>query len=406
MTTVPLAARWPSLAMPRRAWPTHVRTGIARWMFVSAVDRIDVSVELDGRVLGRGGPRMTIHQPDELFARLGAHPSTGFGESYMTGAWDAPELGDFLTVLAARITTLVPRPLQVLRGVVMPRPPRDERGARADTQRVVGHHYDLSNELFALFLDPTMTYSSALFESTDEDLQTAQERKLDRLLDLAEVGEGTRLLEIGSGWGSLAIRAAGRGARVRTITLSVEQQQLARERIAAVGLGGLIDVDLCDYRDLDGRYDAVVSVEMIEAVGWRHWPTYFATIDRVLAPGGRAAIQAITMPHDRMKVTRNTHTWVTKYIFPGGFLPSVQALDEATDDTALTLESSFGFGSHYAETLRRWDEQFVARAGEVEALGFDHTFRRMWHFYLEYSRAGFASGYLDDHHLVFTKENA
>lgn len=406
MTTVPLAARWPSLAMPRRAWPTHVRAGIARRMFVSAVDRLDVSVELDGRVLGRGGPRMTVHRPDELFARLGAHPSTGFGESYMTGAWDAPELGDFLTVLAARITTLVPKPLQVLRGVVMPRPPRDERGARADTQRVVGHHYDLSNELFALFLDPTMTYSSALFASTDEDLQTAQERKLDRLLDLAEVGDGTRLLEIGSGWGSLAIRAAGRGARVRTITLSVEQQQLARERIAAAGLSDLIDVDLCDYRDLDGRYDAVVSVEMIEAVGWRHWPTYFATIDRVLAPGGRAAIQAITMPHDRMKVTRNTHTWVTKYIFPGGFLPSVQALDEATDDTALTLESSFGFGSHYAETLRRWDEQFVSRAGEVEALGFDHTFRRMWHFYLEYSRAGFASGYLDDHHLVFTKENA
>ncbi len=411
MTTItPTETHWPSLVLPPRSRTSEFRAALARRLFTSAIGQLDVTVELDGRTYGRGGPRMTIHRSEEFFRRLGGQPSTGFGESHMTGAWDADDLGGFLTVLATRISTLVPRPLQVLRGVVMPRPPRNERGEKADTQRVIGHHYDLSNDLFATFLDPTMTYSCALFDETEPgtpvvgaDLTTAQERKLDRLLDLAGVGDGTRLLEIGSGWGSLAIRAAQRGARVRTITLSVEQQRLARERIAEAGLSDRIDVDLCDYRDLDGRYDAVVSIEMVEAVGWRHWGTYLATIDRVLEPGGRAAVQAITMPHDRMKATRNTYTWVTKYIFPGGFLPSVEAMDRATAGTSLHLTSAEGFGTHYAETLRQWDEQFTARAHDVEALGFDETFRRMWHFYLEYSRAGFSSGYLDDHHLVFRK---
>ncbi|GAA2089231.1 class I SAM-dependent methyltransferase [Aeromicrobium tamlense] len=413
MTTLSLSAsHWPTLDLPSPSRATDVRAALARRLFDSAVERLDVSVRIEGRTLGAGGPLMTIHRPDEFFQRLGARPSTGFGESYMTGAWDADDLGAFLTVLASGIRTLVPRSLQVMRGAVMPRPPRDERGDKADTQRVVGHHYDLSNDLFETFLDPTMTYSSALFEETSDgtpvvggDLEQAQERKLDRLLDLAGVGEGTRLLEIGSGWGSLAMRAARRGARVRTITLSVAQQQLARERIAAAGLQDRIDVDLCDYRDVKGRYDAVVSIEMIEAVGWRHWGTYLATIDRVLAPGGRAAIQAITMPHDRMRVTRNTQTWVTTYIFPGGSLPSVRALEEATAGTSLRLTSTEAIGAHYAETLRQWDESFLAGADEVRALGFDDTFCRMWHFYLQYSRAGFSSGYLDDHHLVFTKES-
>lgn len=414
MTTLsPLAApEWPSLVLPPSTRTSDLRSAVARRLFTSAVDRLDVTVELDGRILGAGGPRMTIHRPEEFFRRLGSQPSTGFGESYMTAAWDADDLGGFLTVLAAGIRTLVPRPLQVMRSAVMPRPPRDERGDKADTQRVVGHHYDLSNDLFETFLDPTMTYSSALFDETvtgtpvvGGDLEQAQERKLDRLLDLARVGDGTHLLEIGSGWGSLALRAARRGARVRTITLSVAQQQLARERIAEAGLQDRIDVDLCDYRDVEGRYDAVVSIEMIEAVGWRHWSTYLATIDRVLEPGGRAAIQAITMPHDRMKATRNTQTWVTKYIFPGGFLPSVRALEEATAGTSLRLTSTEAIGAHYAETLRQWDEAFLARADEVRALGFDDTFNRMWHYYLQYSRAGFSSGYLDDHHLVYTKES-
>ena len=404
--------RWADLATVPRGAAASVSAAVARRLFLAAVRRLDVTVRLEGRTVGRGGPVMTIHRPGELFARLGTGHSVGFGEAYLTGAWDADDLGGFLTVLAADIARLVPRPLQALRSVVMARPPQDERGEKGDTQRAVAHHYDLSNDLFELFLDPTMTYSCARFRTDevgrpvrDDDLEGAQARKIDDLLDLAGVGPGTRLLEIGTGWGALAIRAAARGASVRSVTLSGEQRRLALERVAEAGYADRVRVDLCDYRDITGTYDAVVSVEMVEAVGWRHWSTYLRTIDRVLAPGGRAAIQAITMPHDRMLATRHTYTWMTKYIFPGGFLPSLRAMEEtARDHTTLRLRSAAALGPHYAETLRQWDERFAARADDVERLGFDETFRRMWHFYLEYSRAGFASGYLDDHQLLFERE--
>ncbi len=220
------------------------------------------------------------------------------------------------------------------------------------------------------------------------------------------------MLEIGTGWGELAIRAARRGATVHSITLSSEQLALAEERIAEAGYADQVTVALCDYRDLEAPvgphgatgYDAVVSVEMIEAVGHEYWQTYFETIDRVLAPGGKVAIQAITMPHDRMLATRNTYTWIHKYIFPGGLLPSVEAVDEVTrEHTSLRLVERFQFGTHYAETLRLWDEAFLDRAEEVLALGFDEVFLRMWHFYLEYSRAGFASGYIDDYQLLWER---
>ena len=216
------------------------------------------------------------------------------------------------------------------------------------------------------------------------------------------------MLEIGTGWGELAIRAARRGATVHSITLSVEQLELAEQRIAEAGFAEQVRVELLDYRALgaDGAtYDAVLSVEMIEAVGHEFWGTYFQTIDRVLAPGGRVAIQAITMPHDRMLATRGTHTWINKYIFPGGFLPSVQVIDEITRaETALRLVGRLDMGSHYAETLHRWDRRFLAQRDAVLALGFDDMFMRIWHFYLAYSQAGFASGYIDVQQLTFTRE--
>lgn len=394
---------------------------IARRLFCSAIDRLDVTVHLaatadhPARTLGRGGPAVHVHRPDELFARLAQDQLIGFGEAYVTGAWgegeDPSELGEFLTVLAADLERLVPRPLQWLRSFVVRRLPATHRGGRSTTRDNVAHHYDLSNDLFALFLDPTMTYSSALFDdpatATAQDLVAAQHRKIDRLLDQAGVGPGTRLLEIGTGWGELAVRAAARGARVHSITLSVEQQALARERVAAAGHADRVEVELCDYRALledprkAGGYDAVVSVEMLEAVGHRYWATYFRTIDHVLAPGGKVAIQVITMPHHRMLATRNTHTFITKHIFPGGALPSVRALEETVAaHTSLRVTDRLAIGAHYATTLRLWDEAFLAAADEARSLGFDETFRRLWHFYLEYSRAGFASGYIDDHQLT------
>ncbi len=213
------------------------------------------------------------------------------------------------------------------------------------------------------------------------------------------------MLEIGTGWGELAVRAARRGATVHSVTLSSEQLELAAERVAEAGFSDQVTLELSDYRDVQGSYDAIVSVEMIEAVGHEFWPTYFRTIDRLLAPGGRVGIQAITMPHDRMLATRNTWTWINKYIFPGGFLPSVTAIDEVTRaHTSLRLGNRLSFGRHYAETLEHWDQAFLAASDRVRALGFDRTFQRMWHFYLEYSRAGFASGYIDVQQLTLARE--
>ncbi|HCB04887.1 MAG TPA: SAM-dependent methyltransferase [Nocardioides bacterium] len=407
------ARHWPGLEQPPTGPRARVSARIARGLFRAAVERLAVTVQVGDETWGRGGPVAVVHRPEELFARLGRDQLIGFGEAYLTGAWDAEDLAGFLTVLAAELPRLVPARLQRLRGLVVRKPPADEVSSTANSQQNIAHHYDLSNELFELFLDPTLSYSSGLFDGplgSQEALEVAQGRKIERLLDQARVGEGTRLLEIGTGWGELALRAARRGASVTTITLSVEQRSLAKRRIAEAGLADSVTVELCDYRDAPppaggGGYDAVVSVEMIEAVGWQFWRTYFETLDRLLAPGGTVAIQAITMSHDRMLATRRTYTWINKYIFPGGFLPSVRVIDEITrEHTRLRMAPPFSMGPSYARTLQLWDEAFLAASDQVRALGFDETFLRMWHFYLEYSRAGFASGYLDVHQLTFTRD--
>ncbi|GAA1159137.1 cyclopropane-fatty-acyl-phospholipid synthase family protein [Nocardioides aquiterrae] len=393
MTLTPTRPAWPGLDTVPGGARTAVSARVARGLYRSAVRR-----------LGLPDDAVTIHRPDEFFARLGRDGLIGFGEAYLTGAWDAEDLTGFLTALASHVADLVPGPLQRLRPLVLRGTPSHHRPSQDHTRELIAHHYDLSNDLFRLFLDESMTYSSALFDGTT-DLHEAQLRKIDRLLDATGVGAGTRVLEIGTGWGELAIRAAGRGATVRSITLSTEQQALARGRIAAAGLADRVDVELCDYRDVTGSYDAVLSVEMVEAVGWEYWTTYFRTLDRVLAPGGRVGLQAILMPHDRMLATRGSYTWINKYVFPGGFLPSAQAIDEITGrHTSLRVVDRLAFGADYAETLRRWDDAFLARREDVLALGFDETFLRMWHFYLCYSRAGFASGYLDVQQLTLARE--
>jgi cyclopropane-fatty-acyl-phospholipid synthase len=405
---------WPGLDRVPGGPRTAVSAAVARRLFLAAVRRLPVTVLVLDRAsirVGRGGPVMTVHRPAELFARLGRDGLVGFGEAYLTGAWDAEDLTGFLRVLAAEVADLVPRPLQRARRLVLRGAPSAHRTSVDHTRDLVAHHYDLSNELFRLFLDESLTYSAALFAGDpEEDLHAAQLRKIDRLLDEAHVGPGSRVLEIGTGWGELAIRAARRGATVRSVTLSVEQQGLARDRIAAAGLADRVDVDLCDYRHVSTgatageRFDAVVSVEMVEAVGHEYWPTYFRTIDRVLAPGGRAVLQAILMPHDRMLATRGSYTWINKYIFPGGFLPSARAVEEVCrDHTGLRVAGHLSFGRDYAETLRRWDAAFLARCEEVRALGFDDTFLRMWHFYLCYSRAGFDADYLDVQQITLAR---
>ncbi len=415
--TRPLSADWPGLFELPAGLRNSIASPIARSLFRAAASRLDVTVEVEtgpGRreVLGRGGPSMRIHRPDEFYARIGRDGLIGFGEAYLTGAWDTDEpetLGDFLTVLAAEMATLVPDRLQRARALVVAKRPHFHRPDETQSRELIAHHYDLSNELFQLFLDSTMSYSSGIFEAGDESLEEAQGRKIERLLDVTGVGDGSRVLEIGTGWGELALRAARRGARVHSITLSTEQLALANQRVAEAGFADRVEIELCDYRAITTahpgrRYDAVVSVEMIEAVGAEYWPSYFQTIDTVLAPGGRAGIQAITMPHDRMLATRGGFTWINKYIFPGGFLPSTEVIEQVTrDHTTLRVSDRLDFGQHYAETLRQWDNRFLAARDRVLALGFDEIFVRMWHFYLEYSRAGFASGYLDVNQFVLDR---
>ncbi len=405
------SARWPDVGHVPSA---GLRATIADRLFDSILARLAVRVELpDGSVAGAGGPTdpvLVLHRPRDFAHRVGASGLIGFGESYMAGDWDAPDLAAVLTVFAEQLASLVPPRLQSFRRLAVKALPSSHRGDQAHTRTNIAAHYDLSNEMFELFLDPSMSYSAALFdpateaaESVEWDLLgTAQQRKIERLLDAAAVGQGSTVLEIGTGWGELALRAAARGARVHSITLSVEQADLARARVKAAGVGDLVDIEVCDYRDTRGQYDAVVSVEMIEAVGHHFWGDYFATLSARTRPGGRAVIQAITMPHARMLATRDTFTWIQKYIFPGGFLPSTESIASDARRAGLQVQERFVFGQHYARTLRAWRARFDANAEQVEAAGFDQVFRRMWSLYLAYSEAGFASGYLDVQQVVLT----
>lgn len=394
----------------RRLWPDiaavpdrPMRALVARRLVRRAVKTLPLRVTTaDGRQLGAGGPGdplLHLVHPDAFYQRVGAGGLIGFGEAFMAGDWIADDVVGVLTVLARRLEKLVPPVLQRFRGLAVHTRPGADRNTVDGARSNIHRHYDLSNELFSLFLDPTMTYSSALFDAgrpyDGQDLAEAQQRKVDRLLDIAGVGAGSRMVEIGTGWGELAIRAAARGAHVTTTTISHEQARLARERIAAAGYADRIDVREQDYRDITGEFDALVSVEMVEAVGSDYWPEYFGTIERLLAPGGRAALQAITMPHDRMLASAHTYTWILKYIFPGGQIPSMTAVAEHSQRAGLQASSRFAFGADYAETLRRWRTSFEEYADEVDRLGFDSTFRKMWSLYLAYSEAGFRSGYLD-----------
>jgi cyclopropane-fatty-acyl-phospholipid synthase len=372
------------------------RAAIARALFLRSVRALPLRVVLpDGAVAGRGGedaPVMTIRR-NAFFHRLGADGKIGFGEAFMAGDWAADDLAGVLACFAARVDRLLPGPFQRLRALYEPRQPAADRNTVEGAARNITRHYDLSNDLFALFLDPTMTYSAAVFEPGDT-LEQAQVRKYEALCRMIEVGPSDHVLEIGTGWGGFAIHAAAtHGCRVTTATISPAQAALARERVAAAGLADRVDVVLRDYRELDGAYPKIVSIEMLEAVGEEYWPAYFAACDRLLAPGGAMALQTITMPHRRYRASRNAYTWIHKYIFPGGLIPSREAIDRALRDaTTLAVTGGREIGGHYATTLRHWRARFLAEHERVQALGFDSTFQRMWEFYLAYCEAGFATG--------------
>lgn len=408
-----MSAEQVSLELPVRREPTapgSLRAGVAKQILRLVTRQVPVDLVLpDGGLLNRRGgsrtegrPGIVLQRPESLYRRLAENPKIGLGEAYTAGDWHAAEgtdLADALAPYAARLSGLVPGwMLQLSRLVDLPIP-ADQRGAVEDTQENISAHYDLGNDMFAAFLDPSLSYSSALFDRSrpvaEQDLQEAQLRKVDAALDLANVGAGDDVLEIGTGWGTLAIEAARRGARVTTITLSVEQAALARERIEDAGYADRVEVLVQDYRHVAGSFDAVVSIEMIEAVGERYWPDYFAALSRLVRPGGAIALQAILMPHERYLATRNSYGWIQKHIFPGGLIPSETVISEQAGKVGLAVTRTDRFGADYAETLRRWRSAFLAAWPAIQSEAFGEEFRRTWEFYLAYCEAGFRTGAID-----------
>jgi cyclopropane-fatty-acyl-phospholipid synthase len=405
-TSSPDLLRWPSLAPPPRSF---IRATLARLLMHRVASHSGIRVQLPGgHSFGpSGGPLILIFNPKSFFARLGRNGKIGFGEAYMVGDWDSPEIENVIEALANNVTTLVPPGTRWLRRFYDAHHPATEANDHKGARRNISHHYDMSNDLFANFLDQSMTYSSALFDNPDEPLEHAQTRKIDHILDVADVHDGTKVLEIGTGWGALALRAARRGAHVTSVTLSEEQATFARRQAQDAGLASLIDIKVQDYRDIVGNFDAIVSVEMIEAVGAEWLPTYFRQLDALLAPNGKVGIQSILMDHSQVMVTRFSWTWIHKYIFPGGLIPSRRIIDEIlARDTTLRVSQEVAFGESYAITLDRWRQNFKAHTHQIAELGFDETFRRMWTFYLAYCEAGFRSGYLNVQQLRLDRDDA
>jgi cyclopropane-fatty-acyl-phospholipid synthase len=268
--------------------------------------------------------------------------------------------------------------------------------SRRQARKNIAYHYDLGNDFYRLWLDDTMTYSSALFRSGQESLEAAQTAKYASMVDRIGAQPGDHVLEIGCGWGGFAEYAAGqRGLKVTGLTISQAQHDYAVDRIERAGLSDRVEIKLQDYRDEKGRYDGIASIEMFEAVGEKYWPVYFDTVRERLKPGKRATLQIITLQDKRFEVYRKGVDFIQKYIFPGGMLPSPTALKAEVRKAGLAIVGSFEFGESYSQTLRRWHDTFNARWDEVAGLGFDQRFRRMWNFYLTSCAGSFHHGNCD-----------
>ena len=330
----------------------------------------------------------------------------GFAEGYMAGEWDTPDLATLLGVLALNFDTL----RALTRGNALARVfhtlhhalrPNSRRGSR----RNIHAHYDLGNDFYARWLDPTMTYSSAIFAAPDQPLAEAQRNKYATLARSIDLAEGQTVLEIGCGWGGFAEYAAKEvGARVTGVTISQAQYDFARKRLFDQGLADKADIRLIDYRDIQGRFDRVASIEMFEAVGERYWPAYFGKIQEVLVPGGKAGLQIITIRDRDFDNYRRRADFIQKYIFPGGMLPSEQRLREETARAGLGWEGASRFGQDYADTLQQWLRNFDAAWDGIAPLGFDERFRRLWRFYLGYCEAGFRTGRTDVVQLALSRD--
>jgi len=341
------------------------------------------------------GPQARVEINDYRFmARVMAAGDIGFAEGYMAGEWDTPDL----TAVLESASLNFDRIGQLSAGNPLMRMFNFfahllNRNSRTGSQRNIHAHYDLGNAFYERWLDPTMTYSAARFEAPDQCLSAAQQNKYATLARSMALGPDQHVLEIGCGWGGFAEFAARDvGARVTGITISREQHDFAKRRLFEQGLADKADIRLIDYRDIEGRFDRVASIEMFEAVGEAYWPTYFSKIHDLLSPGGRAALQIITIRDELFDDYRSRADFIQKYVFPGGMLGSERRLREETDRAGLEWRDIARFGQDYAATLGQWGARFQSAWEEIRELGFDERFRRLWQFYLSYCEAGFRSG--------------
>ena len=396
--------------MSVRVEPLPVRARLLERVAEDVLDRVlsrleggALEVRLPGgdvRRYGSGDPiRLTIRDT-MLLRRLATRGKLGFGESYTAGEWDADDLVALFELLLKNGSAASDRHPRI-RQLLELRPRLHRRNGFARARSNIAYHYDLGNELFALMLDETMTYSCAIFDRPEMSLEEAQTAKFERLCRALELGPDDHVLEIGCGWGGFARHAAERhGCRVTGLTISREQAAFARERTRGLP----VEIVEQDYRTVAGSYTKVVSIEMIEAIGADQFGEFFATIDRVLAPGGRVAVQTILVPEQRWDSYRRTPDWIERYIFPGCLIPSLEALTRAAAQSSrLGVYGVEEIGEHYAETLRRWRVCFNDRIDEVRRLGYDHRFERMWNFYLAFCEAAFRMRELRDVHLVLAR---
>jgi len=406
--TVPAARRGPAplAALEAAAW--RAALGIASRIRIGCL----TVVEPDGRrrVYGdrSSDRRAEIRVHDRAAAlRVVLHRDTGFGEAYMDGQWSSPDLAALLALAALNWVALdlSGGPWHALTQLPRTLLHRSRRNTLPGSRRNIAAHYDLGNDFYRLFLDETMTYSCAVFESPGQSLADAQRNKYRLMAEGAGLRPGTHVLEIGSGWGGFAIYAAGElGCRVTSITISKAQRDLAVELVRAAGLQDLVDIQLRDYREIEGTYDAIVSIEMLEAVGAEYYEAFFQACDRVLKPGGRLSLQTIAFPDVAYERQRRGANWIQLYIFPGGLLPSLSVIERSLHRTRLLIAGVTDIAPSYVRTLQEWRSRFMGNLDAVRGQGFDQRFIRMWEYYLAISEAGFATGLTQDFQLVLEKK--
>jgi cyclopropane-fatty-acyl-phospholipid synthase len=333
----------------------------------------------------------------------------GAGEAYMDGLWSSPDLPRLAKLAAVNREALALTggwwriPAKLGKTIAH----RARRNTVGQARRNISAHYDLGNDFYRLFLDETMTYSSAVFAAPDQTLADAQRNKYRRMADRAGLRPGQHVLEIGTGWGGFALYAAGVvGCRVTTVTISKEQHALATERVRAAGLEDRVTVLMRDYREIEGQFDAIVSIEMLEAVGAEFFETYFQVCDRALVPGGRMSLQTIAFPDVAYLPQARGANWIQTYIFPGGLLPSLAQIERSLHGTRLLVRDVEDIASSYVRTLAIWRATFLARLDEVRAMDFDERFIRMWDYYLSISEAAFDTGVCQDLQIVLEKSRA